>query len=400
MPRFTDVPHQPPPRPESEHVEFSCDGRAIGTIGKAELAAIGPRDVVADFHCVTTWSVTGLRWTGVPLVEVLESLGITGGPGQYLVAQAADHRRSVFVWEDAVAPDVLLATHLNGEPLGDRHGGPVRLVAPGHYGYKSVKHLTSIDRRSVAPRSLGKEHLRGRVALEERHPTLPSWLVRFPYRLLIPPTAAIAEHSLERARSSGIRLANAEHHADHWIINQIAPDFVLEDAWRLPTPGGAEDFAVLLDVMAARDRSESPSLAARSLFRVRELLGTCFGWDDNAHELPIPGCAETSLAARLPEHLRVSAEGSVAASSIFTPLFRTEDEWAAEVSNATVHAVMHLAWVDQGEGHFTAQMGVYVKSRGRFGGAYMALIRPFRHRIVYPAMMRQLESAWSSRQPQ
>ncbi len=203
MPRFTDAPHRPPPQMTSECVKFSCDGAAVGSIGMTELAAIGLRDVVADFHCVTTWSVTGLTWTGVPLVEVLASLGITDGSGRYLVASAADHRRATFIWEDAVAPDVLLVTHLNGEPLGRRHGGPFRLVAPRHYGYKSVKHLTSIDNRAVAPRSLGKEHLRGRVALEERHPTLPSWLVKFPYRLLIPPTAAIAEHTLRRDRARG-----------------------------------------------------------------------------------------------------------------------------------------------------------------------------------------------------
>jgi len=44
-------------------------------------------------------------------------------------------------------------------------------------------------------------------------------------------------------------------------------------------------------------------------------------------------------------------------------------------------------------------MGVYVKPRGRFGEAYMAAIAPFRHRIVYPALMRQIEQAWNARFP-
>jgi hypothetical protein len=72
-------------------------------------------------------------------------------------------------------------------------------------------------------------------------------------------------------------------------------------------------------------------------------------------------------------------------------------ELAAELSNQTVHAVMHLAWVDRGAGHYQGQMAVYVKPRGRLGKGYMALIKPFRYWIVYPALMRQIERAWNAR---
>jgi DMSO/TMAO reductase YedYZ molybdopterin-dependent catalytic subunit len=99
---------------------------------------------------------------------------------------------------DAVADDVVLATHLDGEPLDDRHGAPLRLVSPGQYGYKSVKHLTALDFRVDQPAAMSKEHLRARVAFEERHPVLPSWAVRRPHRLLIAPTAYLAERSLDR----------------------------------------------------------------------------------------------------------------------------------------------------------------------------------------------------------
>ena len=55
---------------------------------------------------------------------------------------------------------------------------------------------------------------------------------------------------------------------------------------------------------------------------------------------------------------------------------------------------LHLAWVDQGEGRYQGQMAVYVKPRGRLGKGYMALIKPFRHWVVYPALMRQMERTW------
>jgi hypothetical protein len=60
---------------------------------------------------------------------------------------------------------------------------------------------------------------------------------------------------------------------------------------------------------------------------------------------------------------------------------------------------MHLAWVDQGDGRYQGQLAVYVKPRGRLGQGYMALIRPFRHRVVYPALMRQIGQAWDKRGP-
>jgi hypothetical protein len=197
-----------------------------------------------------------------------------------------------------------------------------------------------------------------------------------------------------------MRLPNAVHESRAWRIREIAPDFTVEDVWALPVQGGAEDFQTLLEVMASGDPAHGASLATRVLFCVRWRLGSWFGWDDAAGELPIPGTNEASLAGRLPEDLRHTAADLDFRSLPFAPLYRTDVEAAAELSNQTVHAVMHLAWVDQGEGRYQGQMAVYVKPRGRFGKGYMALIAPFRHRIVYPALMRQIERAWNTRVPQ
>jgi|CXWL01.1.fsa_nt_gi hypothetical protein len=198
-----------------------------------------------------------------------------------------------------------------------------------------------------------------------------------------------------------MRLPNAAHQSHAWRITEVAPDFRLEDAWALPAQGDADDFATLLEIMASLDPANGPSRLTRALFRIRYLIGGWFGWDDAAgRQLPIPGNAETALSARLPEDLRGTAEGLVLGSTSFTPLYRTDVEWAAELSNQTVHAVLHLAWVDQGDDRERGQMGVYVKPRGGLGAAYMALIAPFRHLIVYPALMRQIEHAWNVRMVQ
>ena len=194
-----------------------------------------------------------------------------------------------------------------------------------------------------------------------------------------------------------MRLPNSEHESHHWRIAEIAPDFRLEDVWALPARGGAEDFGGLLDVMASLDPARRGSAATRVLFALRFRVGGWLGWDDAARELAIPGNAETSLSARLPHDLRNTVTSPDRSSYGFRPLYRTDVEWAAEIANRTVHAVMHLAWIDKGKGCYQGQMGVYVKPRGRFGAAYMALIAPFRHRVVYPALMRQIERAWNAR---
>lgn len=208
-------------------------------------------------------------------------------------------------------------------------------------------------------------------------------------------------------RESG-RQPNSTHESQPWRIHEIVPDFTLEDVWALPAQGGEDGFSSLLALIASVDPAHADSPATRFLWLARDRLGAWFdlgrirvpaggGTDAPAGGLPIPGTNETSLAGRLPEDLRGSAEDADFGSLPFAPLYRTGNEAAAEISNRTVHGVAHLAWVDRGEGRYQGQMAVYVKPRGLFGRAYMASIKPFRYLIVYPALMRQFEQAWDRR---
>jgi len=194
-----------------------------------------------------------------------------------------------------------------------------------------------------------------------------------------------------------MRLSNGEHEARPWRISEIARDFTLEDVWALPAHGRVEDFDALLELMASGDPEQGRSLTTRLLWQLRRLLGKVFGLDEPAQALAIPGTQITSLSERLPEDLRGTVAGMEFARLPFTPVYRTDSEFAAEVSNKTVHGVMHLAWVELGDGSFQGQMAVYVKPRGALGKAYMGLIKPFRHAIVYPALMRQIERTWDAR---
>lgn len=202
-----------------------------------------------------------------------------------------------------------------------------------------------------------------------------------------------------------MKLSNAEHESRPWRIHDLVPDFTLEDVWALPVHGGPEDFQGLLDLVGSSDPSNAESRPTRFLWNLRDRLGSWLDLGEistpvdgrGESELSIPGTAEASLRDRLPPDLRGTASDLTFDSLPFVPLYRTDREAAAEVSNRTVHGVAHLAWVDQGEGRYEGRMAVYVKPRGAFGKAYMALIRPFRLWVVYPALMRQMERAWDAR---
>ncbi len=184
-----------------------------------------------------------------------------------------------------------------------------------------------------------------------------------------------------------MRLPDSEHLARPWRIHQIAPDFQLEDVWALPTPGGPDDFPRLVELIASRDPGASSSAPVRALFALRWKLGELFGWDKPS----------TGLGTRVPtlrDRLGEPPSGPELGEVPFKSLYLTEDEWAAEVANETMHGVLHVGWVPDGEGGFRGQMAVLVKPNGRKGSVYMAAIKPFRHVLVYPAMLRDIERSW------
>ena len=185
-----------------------------------------------------------------------------------------------------------------------------------------------------------------------------------------------------------MRLPDSAHLGRPWRIHELTPDFALEDVWALPTPGGPDDLPRLVELVATAD-PEGGSKVVGALFALRWKLGALLRWDDD--EGGVGGRVPT-LRDRLPPDLRAGPAGP-APKLPFDPLYLTHDEWAAEIANRTMHGVIHLGWVADGGAH-RGQMAVLVKRNGRFGAAYMAAIKPFRHRIVYPLLLRDLERRW------
>jgi len=150
-PRYgSDGVTRDPVTPQSPSIAIA--GVVIGAarLDAASLSRLPRHEIVADFHCVAGWSARDLRWEGVRLRDLLESLE-PALDATHLRACGRDGFRAVLVLEDALGDDVLIADRLDGDPLPIEHGGPWRLVSASQYGYKSVKHLCRIELHSREP---------------------------------------------------------------------------------------------------------------------------------------------------------------------------------------------------------------------------------------------------------
>jgi hypothetical protein len=188
-----------------------------------------------------------------------------------------------------------------------------------------------------------------------------------------------------------MRLPNSAHTSRPWRIHELTPDFRLEDVWQLPGTCGPDDLPPLVQMIASRDPSHGSSVVVRALFAIRWKLGALFGWDrpDTGVGARVP-----TLRDRLPADLRDAPSGPDFDALPFAPMYLLDDEWAAEIANKTMHGVMHIGLIPDGTGNFRAQMAVLVKPNGVLGSAYMTAIRPFRHLLVYPSMLREGEQTW------
>ena len=112
----------------------------------ADLQEFPQVDRTVDIHCVTRWSRLGVRFQGVPLAAILAAASPlpTARFVSFIAYSARNHSTSLPL-ADAIALDTLIAWQCDGQPLESSHGGPVRIIVPGRYFYKSLKWLRAIE---------------------------------------------------------------------------------------------------------------------------------------------------------------------------------------------------------------------------------------------------------------
>jgi len=116
----------------------------------ADLMAAPQVDSVSDIHCVTGWSRLDNSWQGVA-TRHLARLVRPRSTAKHVVLHGYDGYTTNMTVEDFLRPDALLAHGWNGAPLPRDHGGPLRLVAPSRYFWKSakwVRHVVFLEKDS------------------------------------------------------------------------------------------------------------------------------------------------------------------------------------------------------------------------------------------------------------
>lgn len=132
--------------------------------------ALPRRDVLCDVHCVTTWSRLDNRFAGVGVQEVLRMAGVKPNATHALVHASPDYTTNLPL-QDLDRDANLFATHHDGRPLSAEHGGPVRLLVPHLYLWKSAKWVTGVELMDGDEPGFWEQngyHMRGDPWAEER----------------------------------------------------------------------------------------------------------------------------------------------------------------------------------------------------------------------------------------
>jgi hypothetical protein len=189
-----------------------------------------------------------------------------------------------------------------------------------------------------------------------------------------------------------MRIDRNEFRARPLRVPALLHDVPLEDAWAVPLSGGGagrtiQDFRAVM--VAGR---EAAPAVVQGLFRLRDRIGALFGWDRRR-----PTWNSESYADRLsPADRAQSLAAPGTPDGKFSLLYRFEDEQLSELRNATVHAFASLS-IRPTPGGYLAYVGVFVQPVHRFTKLYMGAIAPFRRKVVYPAIIRKMQSAWVER---
>ena len=134
------------PRFDPEIWDFSVYGLVENELRLrwGEFNALPKIERTSDFHCVTRWSRFDNHWNGVSVQEILRRAKPKPGAAFVLVHAEQGYTANVPL-ADLDRPEVLLATHHDGQPLPLDHGYPLRLVIPHLYAWKSVKWVRSFE---------------------------------------------------------------------------------------------------------------------------------------------------------------------------------------------------------------------------------------------------------------
>ncbi len=106
--------------------------------------ALPQTELVSDIHCVTTWSRYDNRWSGVAVADLLDAV-MPADNARFVALTSYDGYKTNMPLSDFASDAAILALAWEGQPIAREHGGPMRLVVPHLYFWKSPKWLSGIE---------------------------------------------------------------------------------------------------------------------------------------------------------------------------------------------------------------------------------------------------------------
>lgn len=138
--------YEPTPKFDPAKYRFKVSGAVAEPFELTwdELQALPRVQLTTDFHCVTTWSRYDNAWEGVHISEILQRAKPLP-EAKFVMAHSFTGYTTNMPLADLDDDDVIIAFTHDGEPLAPEHGGPVRLIVPKLYAYKSAKWLSGLE---------------------------------------------------------------------------------------------------------------------------------------------------------------------------------------------------------------------------------------------------------------
>lgn len=134
------------------------------------LHAVGLETITSDIHCVTHWTKFATTWTGVPVAALFDDAGV--GDADFVLASSFGDYSTNLPTTDLVDTDAMVAVSFDGDEIEAEHGGPVRLVVPHLYFWKSAKWLRELRLTDDEPQGFWEAagyHNYGNPWLEQRY---------------------------------------------------------------------------------------------------------------------------------------------------------------------------------------------------------------------------------------
>jgi DMSO/TMAO reductase YedYZ molybdopterin-dependent catalytic subunit len=169
---FPVLTYGPTPKVETDSWQFKVWGAAEPvTFSWANFMAMPQHNFTADFHCVTRWSKLDVQWTGIKVLDFMQQVQLRSDATHLMEHCFGGYTTNISL-EDFLREENFFAHRLFGEPLPADHGGPMRLVVPHLYAWKSAKWINGLEFLTQEKLGFWEEngyHRRGEPWAEERY---------------------------------------------------------------------------------------------------------------------------------------------------------------------------------------------------------------------------------------